>query len=142
MKSKFVKEPYTSLKLVWTIGWDLTESTESTESTNLTDSTDLTKSTNLTDSTDLTDSTSLTGSTNSTDSTESPGIDRIAPNWLNRQDWIARTESPGPNRPDRIADLISEMNSWPNFKSFRPKLSQNRIKIGEVSKFLVFLAKN
>ena len=27
------------------------------------------------------------------------------------------------------------MNSWPNFKSFRPKLSQNRIKIGEVSKF-------
>ncbi len=30
---------------------------------------------------------------------------------------------------------ISEMNSWPNFKLFRPKLSQNRIKIGEVSKF-------
>jgi len=67
---------------------------------------------------------------------------------------IVRTESPGPDRPDRIArpnrpDRIARtespirfLNSWPNFKSFRPKLSQNRIKIGEIGKFLVFLAKN
>lgn len=34
--------------------------------------------------------------------------------------------------------LISEMNCWPNFKSFRPKKSQNRTNIGEVQKFFHF----
>jgi hypothetical protein len=66
--------------------------------------------------------------------TESPGPDRPDRIAWTESPWTEspRTESPGPNRPDRIADLISEMNSWPNFKSFRPKLSQNRIKIGEI----------
>jgi hypothetical protein len=30
------------------------------------------------------------------------------------------------------------MNSWPNFKSFRPKKSQNRTNIGEIQKFFIF----
>ena len=35
--------------------------------------------------------------------------------------------------------LKPEMNCWLNFKSFRPKKSQNRTKIGEITKFFIFI---
>jgi hypothetical protein len=59
-------------------------------------------------------------------------VDLIQSNQSNRIDPIESIQSNRSNRIDPIELIQSEMDSWTNFKLFRPKLSQNRTKTDKI----------